>query len=186
MAYEKASTANRNATGEQSIDDTSFLQRWLPHPLLSMVLISLWMALLNKVSPGGLLVAVILGVAIPVYTGNFWPDRPRLGSPLSAIAFVCILVWDIVVANLTVAWIILFRPASKMRSQWIVVPLDLHSPEAITVLAATVTLTPGTVAADLSADGRSLLVHCLDVEDPVQEVAKIKYRYERRVKAIFP
>jgi len=65
------------------------------------------------------------------------------------------------------------------------VPLDLETPEAITALAATITLTPGTVTSDLSADGRTLLVHCLDLADADAEVARIKDRYEKRIRVIF-
>ena len=57
--------------------------------------------------------------------------------------------------------------------------------EAITALAGTITLTPGTVSADLSADGRSLLVHCLETADPAATVSQIKERYDRRLKEIF-
>ncbi|MGV3483743.1 MAG: Na+/H+ antiporter subunit E [Planctomycetaceae bacterium] len=167
-------------------DAGSLLQRWLPHPLLTLFLISMWIALAGSISGGSLIMGSLLGLLIPVYTGNFWPDRPVIRSPIKAIVFLVILAWDVLVANLLVAWIILFRPAAKMRSQWIAVPLDLESPEAITALAATITLTPGTVTSDLAADGRTLLVHCLDVADPNAEVQRIKRRYESRIKAIFP
>ena len=66
------------------------------------------------------------------------------------------------------------------------IPLALTSPEAITVLAGTITMTPGTVSAELSADGRALLVHGLDVPDPDALVAEIKSRYEARLLEIFP
>ena len=64
--------------------------------------------------------------------------------------------------------------------------MALTSPEAITVLAGSITMTPGTVSADLAADGRSLLVHGLDVPDPEALVAEIKTRYEARLLEIFP
>jgi len=67
----------------------------------------------------------------------------------------------------------------------VTIPLDLRSPEAITVLAGTITMTPGTVSADLSADGRALLVHCLDADHPDAVRDEIKTRYERRLKEIF-
>jgi multicomponent K+:H+ antiporter subunit E len=67
----------------------------------------------------------------------------------------------------------------------VTVPLELTTAEAITVLAGTITLTPGTVSADLSADGRALLVHCLEAPDPEGVVATIKERYERRLLEIF-
>ena len=99
--------------------------------------------------------------------------------------YILIVLWDICVANVQVAKIILFKPNSKLRSAWISIPLDLRTPEAITVLAGTITMTPGTVSSDLSEDGHSLLVHCLDAPDPAATVAEIKHRYERRLKEIF-
>ena len=68
---------------------------------------------------------------------------------------------------------------------WVAVPLDLLTPEAITVLAGTITMTPGTVSADVSAEGHALLVHCLDCDDPEAVRDEIKQRYERRLKEIF-
>ena len=55
----------------------------------------------------------------------------------------------------------------------------------IAVLAGTITLTPGTVSADLCADGGALLVHCLETDDPEGTVARIKERYEDRLRRIF-
>jgi len=85
-----------------------------------------------------------------------------------------------------VSRLILFRPTSQLRTRWVTVPLELCSPEAITVLAGTITMTPGTVSCDLSADGRSLLVHCLDAQDAEETVRQMKGRYETRLKEIFP
>jgi multicomponent K+:H+ antiporter subunit E len=95
------------------------------------------------------------------------------------------VLWDIVAANFQVARLILFRRNRDLRSRWLVVPLELRSAEAITTLAGTISLTPGTVSADVAADGRSLLVHALDVADDAAEVARIKSRYEARLMRIF-
>ena len=127
----------------------------------------------------------ILGIIIPIMTARWWPNRPqnlRIGKMMSYIALV---MWDIVVANVEVARIILTKRNVDMRPNWIVIPLDIFSPEAITILAGTITLTPGTVSADLSDGGHSLLVHALDVDDPDAMRDEIKDRYERRLKEIF-
>lgn len=163
-----------------------YLQRWIPHPLLTLVLVLLWMALLNSFTAAGLIVGIILGMLIPIYTANFWPQRPVVRAPLQVLSFVAIVILDVVVANIQVAFLILFRRAERLRSRWVSIPLELTSPEAITVLVGTITLTPGTVASDLSSDGRTLLVHCLDVGDEEQLVRRIKQRYERRIGAILP
>ncbi len=41
-------------------DIIPFFQRWLPHPLLTLVLVLLWMALVNEYSHGSLLLAIYL------------------------------------------------------------------------------------------------------------------------------
>ena len=157
------------------------IARLLPHPLL----VAVWQMLVNYVSLGTLVFGLILGILIPLLTAPYWPDRPRLKNPAMIVEFILIVLWDIVVANVSVAKIILFKRNEDMRPTWVTVPLDLRSPEAITVLAGTITMTPGTVSADVAADGRSLLVHCLDAADPDAVRDDIKQRYERRLREIF-
>lgn len=157
----------------------------LPHPLLTVMVTAVFVLLMNEITPGVLVLGLVLGVAIPLVTAPFWPGRPRVKAPLTVVAYGAIVLWDIVVSNIEVAKLILFRKADDMRTCYITIPLDLKTPEAIAVLAGTITMTPGTVSADLSADGRALLVHCLDASDPQGTVAAIKQRYESRLKRIF-
>ena len=161
------------------------IARLLPHPLLTLLLVAVWQMLVNYVSLGTLVFGLILGILIPLLTAPYWPDRPRLKNPAMIVEFILIVLWDIVVANVSVAKIILFKRNQDMRPTWVTVPIDLRSPEAITVLAGTITMTPGTVSADVAADGRSLLVHCLDAADPDAVRDDIKQRYERRLREIF-
>ena len=161
------------------------IARLLPHPLLTLLLVAVWQMLVNYVSLGTLVFGLILGILIPLLTAPYWPYRPRLKNPAMIVEFILIVLWDIVVANVSVAKIILFKRNEDMRPTWVTVPLDLRSPEAITVLAGTITMTPGTVSADVAADGRSLLVHCLDAADPDAVRDDIKQRYERRLREIF-
>lgn len=161
------------------------LRKILPHPFLTLTLIVVWQMLVNKLTLGNLVLGTILGLIIPVITGPYWPNRPHLSSGLRIVEYILLVLWDICVANVQVAMIILFKANANTRPAWVTIPLDLHTPEAITVLAGTITMTPGTVSSDLSADGRSLLVHCLDAPDPAAVRDDIKRRYERRLKEIF-
>ena len=173
--------------GRQPTNDTrSRFERWLPHPWLTLVLVLLWILLLNSFSVGGLLMGVVLGVLISHLTSQFWPERPPIKSLGKAFSYLGLVAWDVVVANMQVTRIILFRRADSLDVRWVVLPLELRSPEAISVLAGTITMTPGTVSCDLSADGRSLLVHCLDAPDAEDAVRAMKDRYEARLKEIFP
>ena len=161
------------------------MARMFPHPQLTLMLTLVWLLLVNTVTLGNLILGLVLGIAIPVITQPFWQKRPVLRSPLRIAEYVAIVLWDIVVANVVVAYTILFKSNARTRSHWISVPLDLTSPEAITVLAGTITMTPGTVASALTADARAILVHCLDTDDPEGTRDQIKHRYERRLKEIF-
>lgn len=163
----------------------SILARLFPHPVLSLSLAVVWVLLVNTVTVNAVVFGVIVGIVIPLTTRAYWPETPRLRNPVAMAGYVLLVLWDIVVANVQVARIILFMPASKMRPGWVTIPVDLRSPEAITVLAGTITMTPGTVSSDIAADGRSILVHCLHAPDPAAVRDEIKSRYERRLKEIF-
>lgn len=162
------------------------IAKLFPHPALSVALVLVWLLLLNSITAGGIVLALAVGLVVPLLTAPYWPNRPRLRFGWPIIDYVAVVLRDIVVANFHVAGLILFRRSADLRSAWLTVPLDLRSPEAITVLAGTISLTPGTVTADVAADGRSLLVHALDVLDRDEEVRRIKERYERRLMRIFP
>lgn len=160
--------------------------RWLlPHPFLTLILAVVWVLLQNEISSGMVAFGIILGIIIPQMTSIWWPDTPK-GFRLGKMGiYSLIVIWDIIVANVQVAWIVLTVPNAKLKPAWIVVPLELRQPEAITVLAGTITLTPGTVSSDLSDEGHSLLVHVLHTDDPDAVRDDIKTRYERRLLEIF-
>lgn len=161
------------------------LKRLFPHPYLSLTLTVVWLMLVNDFHLGSLVMGVILGVIIPMITAPYWPDRSVIRSPYKLVAYLFVVLYDIVKSNIDVAFIILFKRNADLKPAWINVPLDITSPEAITALASTVTMTPGTVSAELSTDGRSLLVHCLHAPDPEGVRDDIKSRYEARLKEIF-
>lgn len=161
------------------------IRRLIPHPLLSLTLLVVWLGLVNTISLGHVLLGAAIGLTLPIMTAPYWPGRARVRRPLKVVEYALVVLWDIVVANVQIALVILFRPEREIRSHWIPVPLELRSAEAITVLAGTITMTPGTVSAMLSADASCILVHCLHTDDPDAVRDEIKSRYERRLMEIF-
>ncbi|MCF7698372.1 Na+/H+ antiporter subunit E [Loktanella sp. M215] len=160
-------------------------RRLLPHPLLTLLLVVVWCLLNNSLTLGTIVFGTILGLLIPILTAAYWPDRPPVARPFGMVVYCLIVIWDIIKSNITVAMQILFRGNDSLQPAWITVPLDLRKPEAITILAGSITLTPGTLSADLSADGTALLVHALHAPDPDAVRDDIKARYESRLKEIF-
>lgn len=161
------------------------LARIFPRPVLAGAVALVWVFLANEVSVGAVLLGVALGAVIARLSAPFWPDRSMIRKPGAIGRYLAVVLKDILVSNVDVAKLVLFRRGDTLRSQFVMVPLDIRSPEAIATLAGTITLTPGTLSADVSADGRALLVHCLETDDPDAVVAAIKERYERPLKEIF-
>lgn len=156
----------------------------LPHPLLSLLLLLLWLLLNNSVSAGQLLLGTLFAVLIPLFTRRFWPQPAHLRHPGRAFRFMGRVLWDIIVANFAVARIVL-GPSSAIRPVFVRVPLDLEGEVAITVLMSVISLTPGTITADLDDERSHVLVHALSEHDPDELVRQIKQRYESVVKEIF-
>ncbi len=154
------------------------MMRWLlPHPILTPLLVLIWVLLANSVSPGTILLGVLLGWIIPLATMRFWPDRIYVHKPLLLARFMLVLLYDILVSNLAVAWLILSGPRHS-EPAFVLVPLELRSDLGISMLASTISMTPGTVSSWLSPDRRTLVVHGLNVTDPAALVETIKRRYE--------
>lgn len=161
--------------------------RWWPHPLTSALLFLAWLWLNNSLHPGHVLLAALAAFAIPLFTWRFWPAPVRIRRPLALLAYLGLVLYDVVVANLQVAAVIL-GPAAARRPAFVRVPLRVRDELVITALAATVTLTPGTVSVEVEGDGRGgrvLLVHCLRCEDPAALVEQVRQRYEARLMEIF-
>lgn len=156
----------------------------LPHPLLSLVLFVMWLLLNDSTSAGHLVLGALLGVLIPLYTRRFWPEPAVVHRPGLALRFAGLVLWDILVANIRVARLVL-GPLAAIRPRFVRVPLDVEGDVAVTVLASVVSLTPGTVSAGLDAGRRYLLVHALSEEDPAELVRQIKSRYEAPIREIF-
>jgi multicomponent K+:H+ antiporter subunit E len=159
-------------------------RRWFPHAALSAFMLLLWLLLANDVSVGQILLGSILAWLIPWLTQGFWPESLRLHHPLVLVKFMLVVLWDIVIANLVLAVRIL-GPVNKLQPAFMQVPLDIQHEFTITLFASTISLTPGTVSADLSLDGRYLLVHSLHVTDIDAAIAGMKQRYEAPLKEVF-
>lgn len=160
------------------------MKKFLPHPLLTPLLALVWLLLNNTLAPGHLVLGLLLGWAIPWFTLGFWPDRVRIYRPAALWRFLAVFLYDVLVANLAVARLVLAGPRA-LHPMFVQVPLDIRNELGLSLLANTICLTPGTVSAHLSPDGRTLLVHALDCVDPAELIATIKSRFEAPLKEIF-
>ncbi|MFT0168248.1 Na+/H+ antiporter subunit E [Paraburkholderia mimosarum] len=161
------------------------LKRLFPHPWLTIVLLVCWVLLMNDVSPGNVLLGFVLGTTIAFRVGEgLWLTPVRFGKPWLLVRLFGHVLYDILVANLEVALLVL-GPMKRLRPAFIEVPLDSTHEIALTALISIVSLSPGTLCAELADDRTRLVVHVLDLEDEAALIASIKSRYEAPLMEIF-
>lgn len=159
-------------------------RRWLPHPVTSALLFVVWLLLNHTLSAGHIVLGAALGFLIPLFTQRFFPESVYLRRPGTMLRFLAIVLWDIVVASVTVTRLVL-GPVSRLRPRFVRIPVALDDDFALTALASTISLTPGTVSAEIAPDRAHILIHALDVDDEAALVRTIKERYEAPIKEIF-
>jgi len=139
--------------------------------------------------------SIILGVGVAVFCAIVLPRSvtdvfsPKLLNPLRwfwAIIYILILVYEVIKANLHVAYIVI-HPDLPIRPGVVRVRTSLTSGAARVVLANSITLTPGTFTLDLDEQEGVLYVHWLAVEAEGEEKASkiIASRFEPILKRVF-
>jgi len=159
------------------------MTRFIPHPLLTVALVVMWL-LLNRFSLGHLL----LGTAIALVAGRAMaalePERPRMRRPdLIALLFVRVMV-DVARSNFAVARQVLVAPTGRTPG-FVEIDLEFRNPVALATLAIVVTSTPGTAWVDYDAARGRLLMHVLDLGDGTDWRAIVNGRYGSLLKEIF-
>ena len=97
-----------------------------------------------------------------------------------AVRFAGFFLKELAVATLRVAYDVL-TPTEYMRPAVLGIPLDARTDAEIATLAIVVTLTPGTLALDVSSDRKTLYIHAMYVTDPYTVRRDIKQGFERRI-----
>lgn len=161
------------------------MARVLPHPLLALALVVMWL-LLNRFSLGHLILGSIVAVIAGQAMAALEPVRPRIRRwDLVARLFLAVMR-DIVRSNVAVARLIVGggRRGGR-RSGFVEIDLPLRDPTALAVLAVIVTSTPGTAWMDYDAARGRLLLHVFDLVDEDEWRRIVTDRYAGPLKEIF-
>lgn len=118
---------------------------------------------------------LVLYLAQPVIGPSRYFTKVR-----QVFGLVFFFLWELVLANLRVA-LDVSTPRHRMMPAVIAIPLDAKSDAEITLLANMITLTPGTLSLDVSADRKTLYIHALYVKDCDAVRRDIKNGFEKRL-----
>jgi len=153
-----------------------------------VALFGLWLLLTWSLDPRELALGAIISLGLAAVMGDLYPRhidrlfRPR--SWLWFLIYVPYFLYFCLKANLDVAFRVL-HPDVPIRPGIVKVTTRLQGDLAKTLLANSITLTPGTLTVDVV--GQDLYVHWINVttDDPQERTATIVRRFERILKEIF-
>ncbi|MFH1458826.1 MAG: Na+/H+ antiporter subunit E [Candidatus Omnitrophota bacterium] len=138
-----------------------------------------------------IIVGVFVAGIVAALTGDLFIRRPyRLRQPLRYWYFLFyylpVFIWECIKANFDVAYRVL-HPKLPINPGIVKVKTNLKSDMALTFLANSITLTPGTLTVDIDADNGILYVHWINVTDTDTKNATkaIVSRFEKILEKIF-
>lgn len=131
--------------------------------LVLMLFALLWPLMVGELSFYNLLVGGFMALLLlsAVRSGG----RDFAERLLGFCLFLLVFFWQLLLANIQIA-ILAFSPRLTFYPHIVVVPLRVKSNAAISLLSATITLLPGTVAMGTSADRQLLYAHAIGIKDP--------------------
>ncbi len=97
--------------------------------------------------------------------------------------FAVIYLYDLARASFLIAWDIL-TPGLKVRPGLIAIPMEVSTNQEILTLVNLISMTPGSLSVEVSADRKYIFVHGMYLHDPDQFIKEIKI-LEQRVKEVY-
>jgi multicomponent Na+:H+ antiporter subunit E len=154
-------------------------RRW---PLNGVLLAVLWLFVRGvELTPVRLVEEFVIGllVGMPVafavrrfYASEATVERSVRAAPY-AVLYALAFVRELAVANVDVAYRVL-APSMPIHPAVVEVPLRVQTDLAITAIANSITLTPGTLTMDYDSETNALYVHSIDGRDPESIVEPIR------------
>ena len=94
------------------------MQRLLPHPAQSLLLLCTWLLLVDSIAFGHWLLGGFLAIVIPLLLGRLLVEHPRAWKPLRLLRYLLMVIVDILVANVWMAFLLFLIPRAAKIDRW--------------------------------------------------------------------
>ncbi|WP_254530564.1 Na+/H+ antiporter subunit E [Natrinema gelatinilyticum] len=143
-------------------------------PVVGVIFATLWVFVRGvSLTPtnlvGVFLAGLVVGLPVAFIFRRLYSKRLDLGRGIRALPYAGLYLgsfgWELLRANIDVSYRVL-SPGMPIEPEVILVPLRVESDIAITVIANSITITPGTVTLDYDEATNALYVHGVNGRDP--------------------
>jgi multicomponent Na+:H+ antiporter subunit E len=148
--------------------------------LWNTLLAFFWALATGDLTITSLITGFIIGFIVLFVGRRVIGSQDYSNKAVKLLRLLAFFLWDLVVANLRVAYDIV-TPTHHMKPSVLAIPLDCETDGEITALANMITLTPGTLALDVSADRKTLYIHSTYTPDAAEMRRSIKEGVEKRI-----
>lgn len=148
--------------------------------IFNTLLALVWAALTGIFTPANFLAGFVLGFIMLSVAQSVFGNRSYAWRGYKLVTFLLYFLWELMRANIRIARDII-TPKHYMTPGLIRFPLDAKSDIEITLLASIVSLTPGTLCIDVSADKKTMYIHAMYVSNADDFRREIKEGFERRL-----
>jgi multicomponent Na+:H+ antiporter subunit E len=153
-----------------------------------LLILLLWLAFVWTIDIPDVVAGVIVALLVVWLFSDLLPaELGRIFQPVRffwLIIYLPVFAWHVVKSNLDVTYRV-FHPEIPIRPGIVKVKTVLKTDIAKTLLANSITLTPGTLTVDFIDD--NLYIHWINIitDDPEVETKLIVSKFERFLKKIF-
>ena len=152
--------------------------------ILSLVFAVVWVA----VTGSGTLHNLIFGFALS--TLSLWIVREQMSARgywrrMGRILSLLVLFFKELALSAWKVAVLVMSPRMELEPGIFAYPLTVDRDFEITLLANLITLTPGTLSVDVSADRKTLFVHAIDCSEPEATRRDIATGFERKIMEAF-
>ncbi|MFC4407126.1 Na+/H+ antiporter subunit E [Haloarchaeobius iranensis] len=193
MSQDETTSVEETDTETYDIEENQ-AERARKWPAIGVALAVLWLFVrgvhfIDKpgLAAGEFVIGLAVGLPIAygirgIYAPTYGLRRSLSVLPAAGI-YLSLFLWELVTANVDVARRVL-SPSMPIEPNVVEVPLRVESDVAITTIANSITLTPGTLTMDYDEERNSLFVHALAATDEESVVEPIR-RWEDYALVIF-
>ncbi len=158
--------------------------------LTFIIALALWLLLSLSIDIQHVVVGVLVALVVSLSVGHMFAGTPtKWFSPKRYVCFalyVAVLLKEVIKANLDVIYRVL-HPELPIYPGIVRVKTSIKSETALTFLANSITLTPGTLTVDVDAENGFLYIHWIYAKTHDMEEASdiIAGRFEKILKEVF-
>jgi multicomponent Na+:H+ antiporter subunit E len=157
---------------------------------LSLIAFCIWLLLTWPLDFQHFIIGIFISWFVSLMTQDLFVRRPHIVKSVKRylwfIYYVPLFIWECIKANLDVAYRVI-HPDLPINPGIVKIKTNLKSDTALTFLANSITLTPGTMSVDIDPESGYLYIHWIDVKDKdIQKATEIiAKKFEDVLKRIF-